>query len=176
MVLFRTLGAIMKQYLFVIIGIVTIVVLLAAGGGQISPPYNPGGGGAVSSVFGRTGTIVAAVGDYSAFFPTSVYCGLTTTCANTAQSGAKIVHGFIPATSFTGAGPATATVTLSAASAFSDTTYECSFVSHNNAGTVFAITLNKVSGTSFSAIMANQTDGSSPGTNDKAVGYICTGN
>lgn len=35
----------MKQYLFVIVGIITIVVLLAAGGGQISPPYSGGGGG-----------------------------------------------------------------------------------------------------------------------------------
>lgn len=167
----------MKQYLFVIVGIITIVVLLAAGGGQISPPYSGGGGGgAVASVFGRTGAVTATAADYSAFFPTSVYCGLTGTCSNTAQSGAKIVRGFIPAASFTGTGPVTSTVTLSAASAFSDTTYECAFTSHNNVGTIFAITLNKISGTSFSAVVANSENLTSPGPNDLAIGYICTGN
>lgn len=167
----------MKQYLFAIIGIITIVVLLAAGGGQISPPYNGGGGGgAVASVFGRTGAVTAIAADYSAFFPTSIYCGLTTTCANTANSGAKIVRGFIPAASFVGTGPAVAAVTLSGASAFSDATYECSFTSHNNAGTIFPITLNKVSGTSFSAVVASSENASQPGQADLAIGYICTGN
>lgn len=59
----------MKQYLFVIAGIITVVLLMAAGG-QISPPYNGGSGGAVASVFGRTGAVVAAVADYASFYST----------------------------------------------------------------------------------------------------------
>lgn len=167
----------MKQYLFVIVGIITIVILLAAGGGQISPPYSGGGGGgAVASVFGRTGAVTATAADYSAFFPTSVYCGLTGTCSNTAQSGAKIVRGFIPGASFTAANPRVGSVTLSAASAFSDTTYECALTSHNNLGTQFNFSLNKISGTSFQIMGASAADTSSPSDADLSIGFICTGN
>lgn len=55
----------MKQYLFVIVGIVTIVVLLAAGGGQISPPYNPGGGGAPIASPTFTGIATAPTFNYT---------------------------------------------------------------------------------------------------------------
>jgi len=157
----------MKQYIFVGLGIIAIVILMAAGG-QISPPYNGGSGGAVASVFGRTGVITAVVGDYSAFFPISVYCGLTTTCANTASSGAKVVRGAAPA--LPGSGANQVTITLSAASAFSDTTYECALTSHANApiaSTIF--TLNKQNGTQF--IIAGF-----PITSTDIVGYVCTGN
>lgn len=156
----------MKQYLFVIAGIITVVILMAAGG-QISPPYS-GGAGAVASVFGRTGVITAVVGDYSAFFPTSVYCGLTNTCANTASSVAKIVRGAAPA--LPGSGANQVTITLSAASAFSDTTYECALTSHTNAPAASTIfTLNKQNGTQF--IIAGF-----PIASTDIVGYVCTGN
>lgn len=46
----------MKQYLFVIVGIIAIVVLLAAGGGQIS---NPGGGGGGAPIASPTFTGIA---------------------------------------------------------------------------------------------------------------------
>lgn len=55
----------MKQYLFVIVGIVTIVVLFAAGGGQISPPYNPGGGGAPIASPTFTGIATAPTFNYT---------------------------------------------------------------------------------------------------------------
>ncbi len=157
----------MKQCLFVIVGIITVVVLMAAGG-QIGGNPLAGVGGAVTSVFGRTGVVTAAVGDYSAFFPTSVYCGLTGTCANTASSGAKIVRGSAPA--LPGSGANQVTITLSAASAFSDTTYECALTSHTNtpaASTIF--TLNKQNGTQF--IIAGF-----PIASTDIVGYVCTGN
>lgn len=54
----------MKQYLFVIVGIITVVVLMAAGG-QIGGNPLAGVGGAVTSVFGRTGVVVATPGDYA---------------------------------------------------------------------------------------------------------------
>lgn len=52
----------MKQYLFVIVGIVTIVVILAAGGGQIS---NPGGGGAPIASPTFTGIATAPTFNYT---------------------------------------------------------------------------------------------------------------
>lgn len=52
----------MKQYLFVIVGIITIVVLLAAGGGQIS---NPGGGGAPIASPTFTGIATAPTFNYT---------------------------------------------------------------------------------------------------------------
>lgn len=161
----------MKQYLFVIVGIITIVILLAAGGGQISPPYSGGGGGgAVASVFGRTGAVTAIAADYSAFFPTSIYCGLTTTCANTSNSGAKIVRGITAG--FLGDGTNQQTITLSGASAFSNTTYECTFTAHTPTpvtADATSFTISKISGTSFvvTELPTSATD---------LAGYICTGN
>lgn len=174
----------MKQYLFVIVGIITIVVLLAAGGGQISNPG--GGGGAVSSVFGRTGAVTALAADYSSFFPTSIYCGLTGTCSNTANVGAKIVRGVTTGATGWASIPTPTphkeyTVVLSGISSFSDTSYECSFHSHNNIGTLVNFALNKVTGSQFLIEVnddtANLTFPAPPSTSaDLTVGYICTGN
>ena len=104
--------------------------------------------------------------------PTVVYCGTTTTCANTALTGSKTVIGSIPGASWASA---SVTVTLSGASAFSSPTYECYITSHNNTpgatdGVTFYLTKN--SGTSFTlnAIPTTAT------TNTLTVGYSCTGN
>jgi len=106
--------------------------------------------------------------------PTSVYCGITGTCSNTVRTGAKIVTGVSAA--LPGVASPTynqTTVTLSAASAFSDTTYECQFASHNNTpnGTTNATSLylNKVTGSQF-IIIALPLIATDP------IGFTCTGN
>jgi len=96
--------------------------------------------------------------------PLVQFCGTTTTCSATAQTGAQTVYGSAALVSGT---PSAATVTGISPAFTSSTSYVCTVTAQTAAATALLSVAN-VSGSSFTI--------TGPATDTRVVNYQCTGN